>query len=251
MSAKRANFKSKLGAARGFVRGAAPGFRQIAAVVRGMGVRGETKSLDIPLGALPFALGNTTSSTLCSTQEGAGFWNRIGRKQANKTLQIQGNITSTLAAGARLTEICRYIIFYDKQPNGVAATWFQVVQAYDNAGAVTNSVYDGTNMDNRDRFVILRDRRTAMPATGLGGIPTGPPYGTSQASVGVNTSGSDGGAIIKEYIKLNNLETQYNGTANPATVAQISTGNIGIVLQGNVGTQWTMELATRLRFTDC
>jgi len=232
-------------------RGAAPGFAQVAAVVRGMGIRGETKSIDIPVATLQttFATGNSNSQSLTLIQEGAGFWNRIGRKACLKSLQVSAILFPENAAGALVEELLRYIIFYDKQPNGVAATWNQVVQAYDNAGGVTNSVYDGMNLDNRDRFVILRDRKIVVPRTSATGIPTSVPFGTAAGSVG--SGGSDGGAVIKEYIKLGGIEAQFSGTANPATVAQISTGNLAIVVQGGTGGQWQFVGSARLRFTDC
>lgn len=234
-----------------FYRGAQPGYQQIAAVVRGMGIRGETKAIDVPSGlfAGAFAAGNNNSQSLTLVQEGAGFWNRIGRKICMKSLQVTGNVNTVTPAGLHSEELCRYIIFYDKQPNGVAATWNQVVQAYDNAGGVTNSCYDGVNLDNRDRFVILRDRKLSMPATNASGIPITSPYGASIGSFGAKDA-SDGGSVVKEYIKLNNLEAQFNGTANPATVAQIATGNVGIVFQGTIGGQYVLTASYRLRFTD-
>nr|WAE42228.1 MAG: capsid protein [Cressdnaviricota sp.] len=231
--------------------GANPGYAQIATVVRGMGLKGETKALDVPYGTVGFLAGNSASITLNATQEGAGFWNRIGRKICMKTLNLTGYIFPTGAVGALTEEFLRVIIAYDKQPNGVAATYDQVVQAYDNAGGITNSAFDGFNLDNRDRFIILRDRKVTMPRTAATGIPVGPPYGTSAGSVGTTDSGSDAGGIWKDFIKLDNYEVQYNGTANPATIGQINTGNLFILLQGSVGGQYSLGLTSRLRFTDC
>nr|WAE42212.1 MAG: capsid protein [Cressdnaviricota sp.] len=252
LSSKRDAFKAKLSAAAGRGRGTAPGFTQIAAVVRGMGLRGETKSVDIPGGVFnaAFATGNTASQSVTLIQEGAGFWNRIARKSCLKSLQITADIRAAAPLVSSTAELLRLIIFYDKQPNGVAATWNQLVQAYDNAGGITNTVNDGINLDNRDRFVILRDRKITMPGTTATGQPNTPPWGTAVGSAGAK-DGSDGGVILKEYIKLNNLETQFNGTANPATVAQINTGNLAYVLQGGTGGQYQMNGSARLRFTDC
>lgn len=246
VSGRKLSFRTRPG----FVRGARPGFTQIAAVVRGMGLRGETKAVDVPQGNMNFAAGNNAATMLNGTQEGAGFWNRIGRKIAMKSLQVTGNILPAAAGAPFSEELCRYIIFYDKQTNGVIPTWNQIVQNYDNAGGITNTGYDGVNLDNRDRFVILRDRKVSYPKTLATGVPAGPPYGTSQSTIGQDT-GSDGGTIVKEFIKLNNMETQYNATANPATIAQINTGLLGIVFQGTVGGQYLMQLTTRVRFTDC
>jgi len=242
---KREKFASKLR----FARGAAPGYSQIASVVRGMGIRGETKSVDVQEKLSVFQTNTgAVGNLLNGTQEGAGFWNRIGRKIAMKSLTIRGQIISN--AGVPVSyqpETLRYIIYYDKQPNGLAATWDQIVKSYTDAGAVASNTLDGLNLDNRDRFVVLRDRHIAMPGTGPIGQPATAPYGTSIGTLG---GGSDGAAIVKEYIKLKNLETQYNGTSNPATVATIATGSLSIIFQGDVGGQWTLEYASRLRFTD-
>lgn len=237
------------------MRGARPGFVSLAAVVRGRGARGETKAVDLPASgatlttAIASAGSNPTSKSFTLIQEGAGFWNRIGRKVAMQSLQITGQIAPTTGVSALSEETLRIIIFYDKQPNGVAATWNQVVQAYDNAGTATNLIYDGVNLDNRDRFVILRDRKIVMPQTSAAGIATGPPYGASIGTVGAK-DGSDGGSVWKEFIKLGNMEAQFNGTANPATVAQVATGNLGIVFAGGVGGQYTIVASARLRFQD-
>lgn len=239
----------KRAAARGFTRGVKPGYAQIATVVRGMGLRGETKSVDIPTGVINFNVGNLNSVSFTLIQEGASFYNRIGRKTALKSLQITGTLQQQGAGTSLTEEMVRYIIFWDKQPNGIAATWNQIVQDYDNTGGVTNDAYCGLNLDQRDRFVVLRDRKIAMPRTGVTGVATSVPYGTAAGSVG--SGGSDGGAMVKEYIKLGNLESQFNGTANPATVGQISTGNLAIVVQGSTGAQWQFTLNSRLRFTDC
>lgn len=265
VTAGRTSFANKYrptGPAGGFVRGARPGFAQIASVVRGMGIRGETKSVDVQVNSAAFAATSTNpnSTSLTLIQEGAGFWNRIGRKACLKSLQVTGWIQPNFTVGVAATlvnDMCRYIIFFDKQPNGVAATWNQIVQNYDNAGNVTNTVNDGINLDNRDRFVILRDRKVRYGDLSIsaGGTDSSSfPSGTSIGSVGMK-DGSDGGSIVKEYIKLGGIEAQFNGTANPATVAQISTGNLGIIFASLGGTaaatQYNFIGSFRLRFTDC
>lgn len=226
--------------------------RRRFAVVRGRGARGETKAVDVPNNVLTFAFPLNTaiaSQSLTLVQVGAAFYNRIGSKIAMNSLYITADIQPANAVGVLSEETLRYIIFYDKQPNKAAAVWTDLVQAVDNAAGVTNTVYDGFNMDNRDRFVVLRDRKIVMPRTSATGVVIGPPYGTSCGSVGAE-SGSDGGTFVKEFIKLGKIEAQFSGTANPATVAQIVTGNLAIIFQGNVGGQYVFTGSSRLRFTD-
>lgn len=218
---------------------------------RGRGIPGETKSVDIPSAVFSqlFSAGNSASQSLTLIQSGAEVYNRIGRKTALTSLQITAQVQDQGAVAALAEETLRYIIFYDKQPNGVAATWNQVVQSIDNAGGVTNTVWDATNLDQRDRFIILRDRKIVVPRTSATGFPTSMPYGTSSSSVGAS-NGSDGGCLIKEYIKLGRMEAQFSGTANPATVAQVVTGNLAVVTQGSVGGQYSLFGSARVRFTD-
>lgn len=226
-------------------------YAQVANVVRGLGVRPELKSLD-KSNAVDFALTNPAANYFNMIQEGSGFWNRIGRKITMKTVHLRGNINlTTVPITAALTnEMVRYIIFYDKQPNGTTATWNQIVQGYNDQGASTNVTNTGLNLDNRDRFIILRDRCCNMPYQTAAGIPQGPPFDGGVGSVGAKGKGSDGGSYVEEFINLKGLETQYSGTANPATVAQISTGAIGIVCKGDVGGQYYLQWSTRLRYTD-
>nr|WAE42221.1 MAG: capsid protein [Cressdnaviricota sp.] len=241
-----------------FVRGAKPGFQQLRAGVRGRGVIGETKALDMQNMAAgttggfnaQFTLGNVNSISQNLVIEGAGFYNRIGRKIAMQSWTVRATITLLAIPSAQLVpETLRIIIGYDRQPNGVAATFNQVIQSYSQQGAFTNTVYDGPNMDNRDRFIILRDKYISMPGEQASGVPIqGPPFSSGPASIG--TSGSDGGALWRETIQLGNLETQYNGTTSPLVVASINTGNLFMLLQGEVGGQWSLIGGARLRFTD-
>lgn len=224
------------------------GAARLRAVARGRGIRGETKAVDIPITGLNFNNGNNAAQCLTLVQEGAGFWNRIGRKIAQKSLRVRGQIAAQGGIAALVEETIRYIIFYDKQTNGVIPTWNTLIQAYDNTGVgITNGTLDGLNLDKRDRFVVLRDRTITMPRTSAVGAPSSPPWGTTDAGSGMCGNGS---AMIEEYIKLNNMEANFNATLNPATVAQVDMGGLFIIAQGTTGAQWFLNATYRLRFED-
>jgi len=244
MSDRRSSALTKLRGAR-----ARSTYAQVVATVRGLG-RPEIKSVDSAFVFITCAVAPTTQGTALNLiQEGAGMWNRVGRKIALKSLNLTGYITSVAPNPSNLAqEKIRYIIYYDKQPNGTNATWADIIKAYDQTGASSSTVHDGVNLDNRDRFVILRDRHIQLPSVNSTGFQISIPYGTSAGSVG--SGGSDAGCVVKEFVKLKGIETQFSGTANPLTISSITTGSLGIVAQGNVGNQWLVGFKSRVRYTD-
>lgn len=226
----------------------------VAAVRRARGSRPETKSLDIPETSINFTGTTSTQFTVLNAiQEGSGFWARIGRRVTMKSLRITGHIAPINVEEAIIQQHLRIIIVYDKQANGSACTIADVIKAYNNAGTSSVAILDGLNMDNRERFLILRDRRIVVPRVSSAGVATSIPFGVCDASVGASR-GSDGGALVDEYISLNSMETQYNGTANPATIAEIVTGSLMIGVFGNPAVaatpKYKLTFAARLRFVD-
>lgn len=220
-------------------------------MVRGLA---ETKSVDVAV-VLSFERGDNVSQSLATIREGAAIQNRIGRKIHFKSLQIRGSISNALttATGDKKQENIRYIIFYDKQPNGVAATWNQIIQSTYESGSTASLANDFPNTGNRDRFIILRDKTITMGATRSASVidqeyQAGAPYGTWEGN---------GETRVQDFVKLNGMECQFNGTASPATVALINTGNIGVVVQGLLGSnsptgmpQWKLAFTSRLTFVD-
>lgn len=227
------------------------------AVIRGRGLSGETKAIDftnaggaggnfsVPFNVLP----STNNLSLCVIQEGTGFNNRIGRKVALLSLTIRASIAQVTVPAVTVPECLRIIIGIDRQCNGIAAVWSDIIADVTQSGVKTSQLWSGPNLDNRDRFMILRDRYVCMPGTTAAGAPNCAPWGTSSASVG-SAKGSDGGCNYQEYLKLGNAEVQFNGTANPCTVANITTGNLFIIGLGSIGAQYSMSGSARLRFTD-
>lgn len=174
---------------------------------------------------------------LNATQEGSGMWNRTGRKIRLISAYINGVFTpKTGAAATAVAEYARVIMFYDRQSNGTLPTLAMLLEAKNQAGTLTNTVYDGLNLDNRDRFSVLADHRVLLP-----------PLGTANSPVQIG-GGSDGGSFSR-FTRLNGLETVYNSTANPATYAQIATGGLFVMVVGETGVNtYDFKWSSRVKF---
>jgi len=197
----------------------------------------EVKSVDLSLTTAVF---NTTGTItlLNGIAEGSGFYNRIGRKIVLKSLYITGAI-APVNTSAITQSYCRLIVIYDAQTNGAAPTWANVIQSYTAAGTPTSLYIDQFNLDNRDRFRILADRRWDMPGT------------TGSALTTVPAGNSSHDQTVKMYIKLRGLETQYKSSSS--TVSDIATGSIYLLTcsDNSHGTNYyQVSYSCRCRYTD-
>lgn len=138
---------------------------------------------------------------------GSQNYNRIGRKIFMKSLQVRGYIHAA-TDGTATEGLFRMIIVYDKQSNGAAPAYTDVIRSQNVSGVNSSSAADMINLDNRDRFIILRDRAFAM---------------SQQSTVATQAvAGSNTDLFVDEYLRIN-METIYNaGTAG--TVGDITTG---------------------------
>lgn len=112
----------------------------------------DVTSQQIPLpanvaGAQTFATGMAAINLV---PQGSTFYNRIGSKIVIKSIAIDCGV---LAHSIAELNIVRYMIVYDRQPNGAYPALADILQ--DNAAGLTST--SGVNMQNRSRFAILRD----------------------------------------------------------------------------------------------
>jgi hypothetical protein len=209
----------------------------------------EIKSVDISPSA---KIVSTTAlfSLLNGTQEGSSFYNRVGRRVTMKSLLIQGYFYPNGNATANATAYCRIMVVYDRQPNGAFPTLADVLTSYTDAGATSSTAQDQLNMNNRDRFRVLRDARVILPPLGAAGVSGVPLNETFE----MNGTEQDRTLNVKWFIKLRDLETHYKASSNPAVVGDIATGAVffmivqDTVISANAG--WTFALQSRLRYTD-
>lgn len=205
---------------------------------RGAGIRGETKAIDFPTTSSGFVLNAAAGNIACLNlvQAGSSFFNRIGRKIAMQSLYFNGFING--AANDVADEYLRVMVVYDCQTNGATPVWSDVVQATTQNNAQSSLTLDGFNLNNRDRFKIILDKRFHTAPTG-GAINTNENFSPTASEM-----------TIQEFRKLGNLETQYGADSSPAVIGDVRTGALFLLMQGTTGGQWNLTWTARLRYTD-
>lgn len=184
----------------------------------------EKKFVDVaPAAYVADTTGTVTALNL--TALGTDFNNRIGRKILMKYVYITGILkpvdTSTVPA------YCRILIVYDNQPNGALPAMTDLL--------VTANSIDQLNLNNKDRFKILADKRYA-----IGGVSDTATQSFSMAPTVVP---------VKIFRRLN-METIYGGTT--AAITAINSGALLMFTIGDVAaaTGGSFALSTRVRYTD-
>ena len=161
--------------------------------------------------------------------QGTDFNQRIGRKAMMKSILFNGNISP--AAGNSLSQpqgiLVRVVLIYDTQPNSGTIPVGTDIFA-------SNDANSPMNLNNRDRFKVIIDRRCQ-----LGSFATG--------ATGILTAGSPNNSYWSKYRKLNH-EIIFSGTAN--TIGSISTGAIYLAWVGDANNTTVLDHYTRIRYMD-
>jgi len=218
------------------------------AVAKGQ-IGGEVKGMDTSLALNPvIATTNTNASVfvLNLMQQGNASWERVGRKAHLQSVRIKCTFahafTTTAVTGAVSANQLRMVVVWDKQPSsGAIPTFDTIFGRTDQTGAESCQFIDPPRYDNMDRFSVLRDKLYDMnvTATNLG-----------TAAQVINLYHCD------EFIKLNGRETVYSGTANPLTIASISTGALYVYFRAQLNsaadniTAVNDDAVARLRYTE-
>lgn len=210
----------------------------------------ELKCLDVPTTILPGAAGALTIGTnallLNGTINGAAFSQRIGARLKMRSIQLQILFTenpSTLTATT--VQFLRLMLVYDSATNGALMGFNDLLQQTDFNNVDTNNFDSFYNMNNRDRFLVLWDKRVLFNRRVVAN-----PVGAVAAGQDVNLTTAPS-AVYKKYVKLRNLETVYK---NPsvATVAGIATGALVFLAISNLGVVGfvNVQVTARMRFYD-
>lgn len=190
--------------------------------------RPELKVIDtLPAASNPYSSGNGVFTLLNGCSPGDGISSRDGRKIRIKSVEarvyIGGNSSYTQQS------LVRMILFWDKYPNGSATTIDKILEMTDTAFAIP---YAPIDLDNRKRFVILKDKQFSL---------TPAPNGTYTTRKLVHF----------KKIKVDKDTVFNNGTA--ATVADIMSGALYMyVFSDNSNATYpdTHLVTARVRFTD-
>lgn len=202
-----------------------------------VGSRMEKKVSDIAVGVVQI---NTTGTftLLHIPQLGTDFTNRIGRKTLIRSFYVKGRVTTEGAGGATqglnvASQQARMILFCDLQPNGAVPVVTDLLNSAEPASHL--------NLNNRDRFKILKDKMWAFD-----------PYINIVTATQAQASCSRQCYSLKAYMKLNQ-EVIFNAT-NGGTIADITSGALYLFWIGSqpagAGTDANAIISTRVRYED-
>jgi len=179
---------------------------------------------------------------LVTVEQGAGIPNRIGNRIALKSLRFRASLFPTgNAAGQNISYQTRFMIVYDRQPNGV----YPVIGDILGDITVNNSVQAGDyissiNPVNFDRFIVLCDKMISIGQTLTGTLGLGQ---TTETSMG-----------IEEFIKLKGLETVFKSSTTGSPISDIATGALYLYTQAEImpagSEDWCLDAKFRLRYYD-
>lgn len=199
----------------------------------------EKKAVDDPVAAYEFNQTGTIGH-IGGCAPGAGRWQRVGRKVNYRSVHVKGTIYLQGAnAGTVNNEYARLILVYDRQPNGSAPSIGDVLQDIDSAGTSVTNSFSGLNLNNSQRFLILRDGRFNLPGNAL-----------AQAMC-ITSTNSEDPADINWFVKLKDLPCEYKG--DTAGIASVSSGALYLLSisdQPVVNKSWKANIAVRTRYVD-
>jgi len=179
---------------------------------------------------------------LVTVEQGAGIPNRIGNKIALKSLRFRAAIFPTgNGAGQVIPYQARWMIIYDRQPNGVYPLIGDILADITVSNTVTAGDYiSSINPTNFDRFIVLCDKMISIGQTQTGTLGLGQ---TTETSMGID-----------EFIKLKGLETMFKSSTAGSPISDITTGALYLFVQAegmpSGSEDWCLDCKMRLRFYD-
>lgn len=222
---------------------------------RGVG-RKEKKGCDVAFATEQVVATTNTNDNvylLNGIQEGVGSWNRIGRYMWNKSIEVDLDCSYLTQIDAGDTSSnpatwLRCLVVWDKQPNnGTKPTFDTIFGHTTQAGVESSSVTDHLRYDNMFRFQVLMDQEINPTLTSATSDMVEMP-GTGTVRTITNMR-------FHKFLKLGNKLTNFSGTANPVTTANISTGALYLILRSPLSNSqdgWFInDISTaRLRYVD-
>lgn len=171
---------------------------------------------------------NANFIVLNRVNEGTSAFNRIGRRINMKSIELRFMWDWSAAVQATaVVEMYRLMLIYDRQSNGALPAVGDVISSTLQNG--TQKASDGSaplNMNNRDRFLVLRDwcfvRPVVAGATNIGAANA---QDVLQARLP---------RCMHWFVKLRGAEVTFNGQSTLANdVATITTGGLFLMCTGD------------------
>lgn len=227
---------------------ASSGTVSIAAARRAMQAFQELKGVDTDTDANTIISTTSTNGDIIPMNliaPGSASFNRIGRKVKLRSIRFWGVLTYEIGADAISGNVkglnVRMAVVWDKQPSGVLPTFADIFGHTLQDGTEASLIYDKPRYDNTDRFQVLRDCvKTYNP--------------TLYNAAGGSSDHQLGELYYDEYVDLKYKETVFSGQSAPATIADISSGALYLVVRASNNTAGVgtveMDGESRLRYTD-
>lgn len=185
-----------------------------------IGSRTELKSIDLDLATTGSGTGDitTTMGRTCANaiSIGADINQRVGRKITIRSLEMHYSIFADVDQSE--PELCRIMVVFDRQANGTQPAGTDILTA--------SSVYAPKNLNNRERFLILKD---------------------DLVSVQRQTEKSQ---VVSKWYFRTALPVVYNaGVAG--TYADIASGSLWVCVVGTTATDYPLIKGfLRVRYSD-
>jgi len=210
--------------------------------------REEAKAVDTNATAINFANTAATFIALNTPVNGSAYFNRMGSKIRMNSVYIAGNVTPTGSNSAAVQEdYGRLMLVYDRQSNATQPPIASILSSINTGGTVSSTSYDHMNLQNRDRFLMLRDERINLPAIGIAGaVP-------SNTSTFQSADPEDAKLNVKMFVPLKGLEAHYN-QVNGGTYADLTTGTLWLIAFAFYATAanpaYQFEFGARVKYYD-
>ncbi len=189
----------------------------------------ELKFFDLDVDDAIVASGGLVFDSLNKIAQGTTENTRIGRKCTIKRIGFRFEMQlGAQTAAAAANDVCRVIIYLDKQCNGATAN------VSGNAGLLVASDYQAfNNLSNTSRFRVLLDRTYDINIEAGGGDGTAEDYGAK--------------ILSDSFYKRCNIPIEFDSTAGAIT--EIRSNNLGLLVISKSGLV-TFNGKIRIRFSD-
>jgi len=193
---------------------------------------------------LPINNNGNTVQCLNLCQQGAGISQRIGHKISLKSLRIRLSLVPT-GKTTTVQEHMRILIVYDRQPIGSYTNVTTLLGSVNGNNVISTGILtDSLNPSYYDRFVVLSDDFRSLPVLNTTSNVSSTTFGPTE----------DCSFLYDKFIKLNDLDTTYNGSGQPMAISNVATGALLIYVYsdagGNSTDPWMLNGSIRLRYVD-